>query len=123
MKVGSTITPHLRRACLGNTIFAAALLVVTGAYGANAVEPMPTKRTALPAVSFDEVLKSIAAEITFCKRLHGVMTKIASATMQGGTLEIRGEANSAAIDKYPMKATPKPEQLKSLKGQPICDPN
>ena len=101
----------------------AGLLTAASVTAASAVEVVPVRRTTRPAVSFDEVLKNIANEITFCKRLHGTMTRIASATMRGNTLEIVGEASLNPIDKYPMKVTPTREQLKSLNGQPVCDPN
>ena len=88
-----------------------------------ALAPAPKTRTALPAITFVELEKKIAFEIAGCNRLHGVMTKIKSVTMQGNTIEIIGEASRNPIDSYPLKATPTPEQLKSLKGKPICDPN
>jgi len=84
---------------------------------------MAKKREVIQTVSFEEVQKNIGAEITFCKRLHGVMTRISSARMQGSKLEIKGEANPAPIDNYPMKAPATAEQLRSLAGKPICDPN
>jgi hypothetical protein len=108
------------------TLLIATLLAVASFHAAKAatpVPPMPVKRTEVATVTFDEMLKKIGEEIVFCRRLHGVMTKIASATMQGNTLDIKGEENSRSIDKYPLKVLPTPEQLKSLKGKPICDPN
>jgi hypothetical protein len=105
------------------TALIAALLAAAIVNTALAVEVVPTRRTTAPAITFDEMLKKIADEITFCKRLHGTMTKIASVTMRGTTLDIVGEASLNPIDKYPMKVTPTKDQLKSLKGQPICDPN
>ena len=101
----------------------AALLVAASFNTVIAAELVPIKRTTLAAISFDEFLKKIAWEITFCSRLHGTMTKIASATMRGNTLDIRGDANTVPIDSYPMKVALTSEQLKSLKGNPICDPN
>ncbi len=105
----------------------AALLAVAAldaAIAATAAIPAaPKTRTAIPAITLEELEKRIAFEITGCNRLHGVMTKIESATMRGNALEIMGEANKAPIDSYPMKAALKPEQLKALKGKPICDPN
>lgn len=115
---------------LGESVMAKTLALVFAATfmtaGVQAAKPMieaPVKRTVRPAVGFDEVLKSIAFEISVCRRLHGVMTKIAAATMKDGRLDITGEASLNPIDKYPMKAPPTPEQLKSLIGKPICDPN
>ena len=101
----------------------AALLTAASVNTAIGVEVVPARRTTRPAVSFDEVLKNIANEITVCNRLHGTMTRIKSATMRGNTLDIVGEASLNPIDKYPMKVTPTKEQLKSLNGKPICDPN
>ena len=89
----------------------------------TAAVPVPIKRTTLPAITFGELEKKIAFEIAGCARLHGVMTKIKSATMQGNMIEIIGDASRNPIDSYPMKPVPTPEQLKSLKGKPICDPN
>ena len=108
---------------MGKTMLIAALLAAASFNPASAAEVVPMKRTALPAISFDELLKKIAWEVTFCNRLHGTMTKITSATMRGTTLVIGGDANAVPIDSYPMKVAPTPEQLKSLKGQPICDAN
>jgi hypothetical protein len=107
------------------TLLIAAFLAVAGFNAAIAAtaEAVPMKRTALPSVTFDEVVKNIAVEITVCKRLHGVMTKIISATMRGNTLEVRGDTSFKPIDAYPMKVTPTSEQIKSLIGKPICDPS
>jgi hypothetical protein len=77
----------------------------------------------MPAVTFEQVLKNIAFEIAGCARLHGVMTKITSATMKGNSLEVKGDVNGGIVDNYPMKVAPTKEQLKSLIGKPICDPN
>lgn len=59
---------------MGKTILVATLLAVASFNAASAVEAIPVKRTTLPAITFEELLKNIAAEITFCRRLHGVMT-------------------------------------------------
>jgi hypothetical protein len=105
------------------TMLIAAFLAAASFNVAMAEEPIPKKRTAPPAITFDEALKKIDVEITVCKRIHGVMTKIASATMQGGALDLKGEISLRSIDTYPLKVAPTAEQLKSLKGKPICDPN
>ncbi|MCX7148179.1 MAG: hypothetical protein NTY05_02030 [Rhodocyclales bacterium] len=105
------------------TILIASLLVAASLNAAIAVEVVPIKRTSLPAVTFEQVLKNIAFEIAGCKRLHGVMTTITSATMKGSSLEVKGDVNGGVVDNYPMKVAPTKEQLKSLIGKPICDPN
>lgn len=105
------------------TIAIAAFLAAASFNTAMATQVSPKIRTALPAVSFEEVLKRIAVEIAACKRLHGVMTKVTAATMKGNSLEIKGDVNQRIIDNYPMKGAPTPAQVKSLIGQPICDPN
>ncbi|MCK9380924.1 MAG: hypothetical protein M0P95_07630 [Sulfuritalea sp.] len=109
----------MRRATLIASLLGAASL--NTAVAVEAVQPK--KRTTLPVVTFEQVLKNIAFEITGCNRLHGVMTKIKSATMRDNLLDIKGEVNLASIDAYPMKAAPTKEQLKSLIGKAICDPN
>jgi hypothetical protein len=100
-----------------------AVAVPLSVIAATTAVPVPLKRTTLPAITFAELEKKIAFEIAGCNRLHGVMTKIKSATMQGNTVEIIGDASRNPIDSYPMKPVPTPEQLQSLKGKPICDPN
>ncbi|MCX7163602.1 MAG: hypothetical protein NT083_11265 [Rhodocyclales bacterium] len=105
------------------SILIASLLAAASFNAAAALEAVPVRRTTRPAVSFEQVLKNIAIEIAACNRLHGAMTKITSATMKGDSLEIKGDINGGVIDNYPMKPAPTPEQLKSLKGQPVCDPN
>ncbi len=104
-------------------ILIAILLAAARLNTAIAVEVVPKKRTTPPPIMFEEVLKNIANEVTFCRRLHGAMTKITSATMKGDSLEIKGDINQGIIDNYPMKVAPTPAQLKSLIGQPVCDPN
>ena len=105
------------------SILITSLLAAASFNAALAVEAVPVRRTTRPAITFEEVLKNIANEITFCKRLHGAMTKITSATMKGSSLEIKGDINQGIIDNYPMKVAPTPAQLKSLIGQPVCDPS
>ena len=83
----------------------------------------PIRRVGQHQIHLGQVLKNIAIELAACNRLHGAMTKITSATMKGDSLEIKGDINGGVIDNYPMKPAPTPEQLKSLKGQPVCDPN
>jgi len=102
---------------------ATSLLAAASFNAAFAVEVVPVRRTTMPAVTFEQVLKNIAFEIAGCKRLHGVMTTITSATMKGNSLEVKGNVNGGIVDNYPMKVAPTKEQLKSLIGKPICDPN
>jgi hypothetical protein len=108
------------------TLLIAVLLAAAAldsAVAATPLPPAPKTRTALQTITFEELEKNIAFEIVGCKRLHGIMTKIISATMRGDTLVIMGDANKAPIDSYPMKKAPTAEQLKALNGKPICDPN
>lgn len=104
-------------------ILIALILAVASLNTAVAVEAVPIRRTEPPAVTFEQVLKTIAFEIAGCNRLHGVMTKITSATMKGNSMEVKGDVNGGIVDNYRMKVAPTKEQLKSLIGKPICDPN
>ncbi|TRZ90812.1 MAG: hypothetical protein D4R84_15595 [Rhodocyclaceae bacterium] len=109
---------------MSKTLLIASLLAVASLNSAlAAVEAVPVRRTTAPAVSFEQVLKNIAFEIAGCKRLHGVMTTITSATMKGDSMEVKGNVNGGIVDNYRMKVAPTKEQLKSLIGKPVCDPN